>query len=108
MKVVIKRVGQFAQVKEIENSLESMQTVVGGYIEMLPMPCDPKMDLVFNEEGKFECKPNIVFPEIKDVLFGDILVVGTNGKGGTIGLTNKQAAIAMIWLDMRGLTNEVI
>jgi len=103
MKAIIKKVGQLAEVVEIENTLKAMQTVVGGYIEIYPMPYDKKVDLVFNEEGKFGLQPNVAFPEINDILFGDILVVGVGRQGANIGLDKLQARQAIIWLNMRGI-----
>lgn len=35
MKVIIKRVNQKPEIIEIENTLEDMQKVVGGYIEVV-------------------------------------------------------------------------
>lgn len=50
MKIVVKKVGQIGQVVEVENTLETYQSIVGGYIETCPLTKD--MLIVCNEEGK--------------------------------------------------------
>lgn len=51
MRVLKKEPGKAAVVVTIDGSLSSMQDVVGGYIQVLPLPrC--KAIMVCNEEGK--------------------------------------------------------
>ena len=69
MKIVIKRVGQVPEVKEIKGELHEMQEIVGGYIE-----CFPVFDNVLcvcNEEGKLKGLPiNFIFGG--DFIVGDV------------------------------------
>lgn len=51
MKILVVEPGKAPEVKEIDGSLESMQEVVGGYIEAI-YPFDDPIALVCNEEGK--------------------------------------------------------
>ena len=51
MKVLVIEPVKSPVVKEIDSSLESMQKVVGGYIQAL-FPFDEPVALVCNEEGK--------------------------------------------------------
>ena len=51
IKVVMLEAGKEAYVKEIGNSLESMQKIVGGLIEPF-YPFDEQVCIVCNEEGK--------------------------------------------------------
>ena len=44
-------------ITNIENSLENMQAVVGGYIEVVTLSEDPKIVLVCDEEGRIKQKP---------------------------------------------------
>lgn len=39
-----------AEIKEIENTLQAQQAIVGGYIEALPL--DNNKVIIFNEEGR--------------------------------------------------------
>lgn len=50
MKIVVKKVGQIGQVVEVENTLETYQSIVGGYIETCPLAKD--ILIVCNEEGE--------------------------------------------------------
>ena len=50
MKVIQKNAGEMPKVIEIDGSLESMQKIVGGYIETFPL--DGPIVIVLNEEGK--------------------------------------------------------
>jgi len=51
MKVVIARVGQEPKAIEIENTLEAMQALVGGYIEVVPWTIPEPFVIICNEEG---------------------------------------------------------
>lgn len=51
MKVLVVEVGQQPMVKEIDDSLRSMQEIVGGYIQPV-YPWREEVALVCNEEGK--------------------------------------------------------
>ena len=55
MRIVVKNVGEKAEVREVENELEVFQQIVGGYIEVFPVPYN--MLLVLNEEGKLQGLP---------------------------------------------------
>ena len=50
MKVVLVEPRKQARVVEIDHSLESMQKIVGGYIETFQL--DDEVFIVCNEEGK--------------------------------------------------------
>lgn len=51
MKVLVVEAGRQPMVKEIEHSLNSMQEIVGGYIQAV-YPWAEEVALVCNEEGK--------------------------------------------------------
>lgn len=58
MKIVVVEHGKSAEIREIDGSLESMQEIVGGYIECL-RPWGNNICLICNEEGKIQgLKPN--------------------------------------------------
>jgi len=56
MKILVVSPGECLKVQEIEGTLESMQKVVGGYIEAI-YPFDEPVALICNEEGKLEGLP---------------------------------------------------
>ena len=51
IKVLYKRVGREPEVIEIENTLQAMQSLVGGFIEVIPYDY---YELVCNDEGEWE------------------------------------------------------
>ena len=77
MKALLKRVGQEAEVVEIENTLGALQSAVGGYIETLGV--FPGIVAVVDEEGLLKVKtPNIAPNGI--LLVGDVVFVGVVGE----------------------------
>lgn len=57
IKVYSMPVGEKGHIKEIDNTLESFQKEVGGYIEILSVNNECTLDLVCNEEGKINNLP---------------------------------------------------
>lgn len=92
IRVLIKRVGQPASVEEIENTLDALQEIVGGDIEIPYNPDLPEgVQLVCNEEGKYadDPQPNIYWGD-SDVIYGDMFFMSHNKKGEAISLTEQQ------------------
>lgn len=90
MKVVVKKPNENPFIKEIDGSLESMQSVVGGYIETLPLDRDAKYIIVLNEEGKLiGLDPNFQYGR-SDVIVGTVFIC-KNGNGNLEGLTDEEA-----------------
>lgn len=77
MKVIIKRPNKASTVKNIDNTLEALQGIVGGYIETVTYASD-YVALICNEEGRllnlpFNCR-------IRGVDFcGPVVVAGVDG-----------------------------
>ena len=66
-------------VREIEDTLESLQSIVGGYIEVV-YPFDDPVGVICNDEGKLiGLQPNRALyhnGEIYDLLVGTVIVAG--------------------------------
>lgn len=77
IRVVVKRVDDiYGEVHEIENTLESLQRIVGGYIETATFGED--WCVICDEEGRLKGKPyNCSVGGIGFV--GDIVFVGVDG-----------------------------
>lgn len=79
MKVLMCRVGKEAELIEIENSLETMQELVGGYIEPY-YPYEDDVAIICNEEGKMFLEPNrpVITSDgrLIDYIFGDFFLCG--------------------------------
>lgn len=76
MKVVVKKVGQIGEIVEVENTLETWQGIVGGYIQTFPITSD--MLIICNEEGKMMgLEPNveIVVGQCAELIVGDFAIV---------------------------------
>ena len=86
IKVLYKRVGREPEVVEIENTLQAMQSLVGGFIEVIPYDY---YELVCNEEGKLEgLYPNVGFDY--DVINGNFFIANDNYETGDFAsLTDK-------------------
>lgn len=98
VKVVVKEVGKELEVREVAKvDLKFMQTVVDGYIEM---PCMSRalsgadVDIVINEEGKLiGLEENIAIMQghkVIEMLVGNVVFVGHDGRGNNIGLKDEQ------------------
>lgn len=78
MKILLANVSEPFQVVEVENELEPIQKIVGGYIEVLPVTED--ILLIMNEEGKLFGLPSnfqlIVNQRVADTIAGNALFVG--------------------------------
>lgn len=87
MKVLIVKPEEKPYVEEIENGLESMQEIVGGYIEMIDL--DEKTSLVCNEEGKIQgLEGNRRIG--RDIIAGTFFLCGFNEDGESVSLTDDQ------------------
>ena len=69
---------------EIENTLEALQTAVGGYIEVVPLT--PRLCVICNEEGKLLGLPVTAalvgdIGQLYDTLHGDLIVCRTTEDG---------------------------
>ena len=77
---VVVEPGKDAEIKEIDSSLESLQAIVGGYIEAI-YPFEDKVALICNEEGKIISLPfnrlmRNEYGSVCDVIAGTFLITG--------------------------------
>lgn len=89
IKVVIKNAGERPKEKVIENSLETLQEIVGGYVEVVMIT--PDILLVINEEGKlnglaqnfaimmYYQKDDVFQNELQDIICGNGFFVASKG-----------------------------
>ena len=102
MKVLVLSNGELKE-KEIGNTLEEIQKIVGGYIEFPFLGNkfkDNVIDVIINEEGKFieGLKPEIAIVNgkvgsIMDIVYGNCVFASHDKEGNTIALTDKQIEI---------------
>lgn len=91
MKVIQKNAKQMPKVVEIDGSLESMQKIVNGYIEVFPL--DGDIVVVLNEEGKLKNLPvNFAVqcsPSYTEIIVGDVFICKVNGED-LVGLNDDE------------------
>lgn len=80
MRVIRKRPDQVPQIVDVENTLESLQFEVDGWIEAVTFAEDACV--ICNEEGRIQGLPFNL--ELMGILFfGTILIVGVDGENFT-------------------------
>lgn len=85
IKVVIVKPQQLPYEEIIENSLENLQEIVGGYIEAVSQ--ERRCILICNEEGKIkQLPPNRVVGW--DIIAGNFFITKGNADGDFISLTD--------------------
>lgn len=102
MNVLILNSGKLEQ-KNIKNTLEALQEVVGGYIEIPFISqkfLEYEIDIIINEEGKFidGLKPEIAIiksgtNQILDLVYGNCIFASHDEVGNTTELNEKQIDI---------------
>lgn len=102
MKVLVLSNGELKP-QEINNTLEDLQKIVGGYIEIPFLSqkfLEHDIDMIINEEGKYieGLKPEIAVISgetegLLDVVYGNCIFASHDAEGNTIELNNKQIKI---------------
>lgn len=102
MKVLILS-GSILEEKEIKNTLEDLQQIVGGYIEIPFLSRvfnENKINIIINDEGKFieGLEPEIAVIKketntILDIVYGNCVFASHDHEGNTIELNEEQKQI---------------
>ena len=96
MRIIVKKVGQNPEVKEIQGTLENLKEIVGGYIECVDFGYDNIL-MVCNEEGKLlRLPPNFAY--MNDVIVGDVFFC-SGGEEDFESLTDDQVEFLMTVLN---------
>ena len=77
MNVLIVEPGKHPRLADIDDSLESLQKTVGGYIEAI-YPFEDEIALICDEESKLKSDTewNRLLPETHDVIKGTFIIAG--------------------------------
>jgi len=88
IKVILVEPDKEPIVIEIKHSLNTLQSIVGGYIDMVEI--DENIDIILNDEGKILGLPlnRFIFKD-SDIVAGTFLIVGNTG-GKTVPLNEAQ------------------
>lgn len=89
--------------QEINNTLEDLQKIVGGYIEIPFLSqkfLEHDIDMIINEEGKYieGLKPEIAVISgetegLLDIVYGNCVFASHDADGNTVELNDKQIKI---------------
>lgn len=96
IRVLIKDPGQKPREFNIENNLETLQHIVGGYIEVVQLGCD--IIAICDEEGKLKGKMDNFWLPYGDCLDGTIIFCSTKGEEFA-GLSEDQADLVQGWCE---------
>ena len=113
---VMKLSGGELEVTEVKNSLETFQSIVGGYIEIPLISKTLKqhnIDVVINEEGKYieGLRPEIAVVgkeanTVLDVVYGNCVFVSHDNVGNTVGLNDEQIEVVTKELEMSAMLHD--
>jgi len=114
MKLMVLSNGEF-KARDINNELEDLQKIVGGYIEIPYLKetfTKNGIDVIINEEGKFidGLRPEIAVVDnltgdVFDVIMGNCIFASHDEEGNTTELNEKQWKIVMEELGVGGMIN---
>lgn len=110
IRVLVKDPGKPAEVREIDNTLEAVQAIVGGNIEALRIS-----DSVFcylNDEGKLiNLAPNFVITNgrtVSDIVCGPVIFFRSDSEGNEISLTLTDIIACNIFTRKYDVANFII
>lgn len=93
VKIAYKQPGKPLETRVVPTSLEEMQRLVNGWIEIVYAPFCDDLDMVVNEEGKFmeSEEPNFFMPEFEDLIVGSAVFIGYDPDlGEHVSITDSQ------------------
>ena len=100
MRVIYKAPGLPAEIRDVHNTLEALQELVGGYIETVTVATDAV--IICNEEGRLiGLEPNCTLLGVHFV--GPIVVAGVAGVAGEE-FTDLPEVGVKVFLDMFGVS----
>jgi len=93
-RIIVKRVGEDPVFEEIENALEPMQKVVGGYLQGVYLVDDANLMLYCNEEGKFSHLPaNFFSSRLRDIIVGDVFLARHDNHGELVSVLDEDMEV---------------
>lgn len=101
--VVVQKPGEVASVAQMENSLDAMQAIVGGWIERVhgyATGLPNGVDIYANENSKMTAgfPPNVWLFDKQDQIWGTFFIVGVDDSTGEYrSLTANELSEAVQW-----------
>ena len=96
MRIVLKNPQQLPNVIEIDNTLHTLQQMLGGYIEIVRLPTNSQIAIVVNDSGKLiGLSPNVEYGG--DILVGPVIFAGVDGED-LVSVTDVQVQLVYDYL----------
>lgn len=95
IKIVVQNPGEISTIAEVDNTLEAMHKLVGGYLETLTL--NNGLVLVMDEEGRLKGLPENVRCVQAGTIVGRIFITRAEGES-FVSLTPEQCQNARAWL----------
>ena len=96
MRIVLKNPQQLPNVIEIDNTLHTLQQMLGGYIEIVRLPTNSQIAIVVNDSGKLiGLPPNVEYGG--DILVGPVIFAGVDGED-LVSVTDVQVQLVYDYL----------
>ncbi len=83
---------------ETGDTLDSLQKLVKGYIELYRDPGLPGLDLFINEEGRLKGMEPTLYSTTGELIVGPIVITAHDKRGETRSLTKREMEMAQQWL----------
>lgn len=96
IKVVLQNPGEISRIVTVSNTLEALQDMIGGYIEMHSL--SNGLVLVMDEEGRLKGLPENVRCVQYGTIVGTVFITAADDEGELISLTPEQCQSARAWL----------
>jgi hypothetical protein len=97
MRVVVVNAKEGPVVTEVTSSLKTWQSLVSGYIEVVPLTADADIVIIVNEEGKLQGLEETLFYG-GDILVGTVVFVG-GGEEDFESLTDEQIKTVLTYCE---------
>lgn len=102
--------------RNIDDTLEALQKIVGGYIEipfLSKVFKENDIDIIINDEGKYikGLAPEIAVVgkntnTVLDIVYGSCVFVSHDAQGNTVGLNNEQIEVVTEELEMSAMIHD--
>ncbi len=103
MKVIVKEAFRPAQIQHIENELDNIQKIIGGYIDCITI-FGGNICIIVDDEAVLKMRhPNVYCPEIGQGIRGTVIFCGVE-EDDFRSLTDKEVAVISNYINLFSIT----
>lgn len=106
VRCIIKKPGEWAQVREIENTAKAFQGIIGGYLESVYL--GENIHMYMDEEGKLKgLRPNLLISSGGDIdiICGTVIIVRADLEGEEVDLSLSDIVAAKNFCAAKAIEN---